>query len=262
MNDITATIPVRPRRLKPGDTIGIVAPASPFDQGDFDAGCALLQELGFKLRTADGLFARQGYLCGSDRQRAAQLHQVFADDAVHAVLCVRGGYGVLRILEALDFDLIGSHPKALIGFSDITALHQALFQKFGWVSFHGPMLSTMATADDMTLDAWRAALMGEAAVTLTSVGTDPVVFSGVARGVVQGGNLATLCHLVGTAFHPRFEGAILVLEETREPLYRIDRMLTQMKLAGVLSRTVWRGPGGFRRMRCRGRSPAAGARGF
>lgn len=223
--------PIIPRRLKKGGTIGIVAPSSPFDRDAFDRGVSILKQMAFHVKQADGLFDRQGYLAGSDARRAAQINTMFADDGVDIVMCARGGFGALKLLDGLDFDLIRGHPKALVGFSDVTTLHLALYQQTGLVTFHGPMVATLAGADNDTLTAWRAALTQGQPVRLKAGKVHPV-FSGAARGTVLGGNLATLCHLVGTPFHPVFHEAILVIEETNESLYRIDRMLTQMKLAG------------------------------
>jgi muramoyltetrapeptide carboxypeptidase len=156
---------------------------------------------------------------------------MFADNDVDAIICARGGFGALKLLDGLDYDLILTNPKVLVGFSDITALHQAIFQRTGLVTFHGPMVTTLDHADEATLGAWLAAAAEGQPVRLGAEKPYTVV-SGVARGTVSGGNLATLCHLIGTPFHPVFNEAILVIEETNEPLYRIDRMLTQMKLAG------------------------------
>lgn len=228
---MAASFPIIPRRLKTGDTIGIVAPSSPFEGDAYDKGVAVLNRLGFNIKPADGLFDSKGYLAGSDTRRIEQVNSMFADNGVDAIMCARGGFGALKLLDGLDYDLILANPKVLVGFSDITALNQAIFQKTGLVTFHGPVVTTMGHADEATLGAWLAALAEGQPVGLGAEKGYTVV-SGVARGMVLGGNLATLCHLVGTPFHPVFNETILVIEETNEPLYRIDRMLTQMKLAG------------------------------
>jgi muramoyltetrapeptide carboxypeptidase len=228
---MAATSLIIPRRLNKGDTIGIVAPSSPFEPDALDKGISVLNRMGFKTKQADGLFDGIGYLAGTDARRLAQVNAMFADNAVDAIMCARGGFGALKLLSGLDYGLIRSHPKALVGFSDITALHQGIFQKTGLVTFHGPVVTTLGEADQASLDAWRAALAGGRPVVMGAEKKYTVV-TGVARGMVSGGNLATLCHLVGTQFHPVFNDAILVIEETNESLYRIDRMLTQMKLAG------------------------------
>jgi muramoyltetrapeptide carboxypeptidase len=228
--------PLKPRRLKPGDTIGVVAPASPFEREDLERGLAVLHSLGFATRLADGVFERNEYLAGSDRQRAAQLYAMFRDTDVDAVMCARGGFGSLRILALLDYDLVRAHPKPFIGFSDITALHQAFFQRTGLVTFHGPMVCTLADSDDQTRSAWKK--------VLCSGGLPPpaaglrVVQPGRSRGTLVGGNLATLCHLVGTPFAAKYANCILFIEETGEMPYRLDRMLVQMKLAGCFDRVA------------------------
>jgi muramoyltetrapeptide carboxypeptidase len=221
----------KPHALKPGDTIGIVAPASPFDPAEFARGMEQLREMGFELRTAEGISERRGYLAGSDLQRSAQLHRMFLDDSVDAVMCARGGYGTLRLLAQLDYDLIRAHPKVFIGFSDITALHTVFQNRCGLVTFHGPTVTTLGMADAVTLDSFRRTLTTAAPFCLAVEGKR-VLRPGMAEGIFTGGNLATLNHLLGTPFASHFGGAILLIEDTHEAPYRIDRMLTQMRMAG------------------------------
>jgi muramoyltetrapeptide carboxypeptidase len=165
-------------------------------------------------------------------QRAGQFNAMIEDDRADAVMCARGGFGALRILDRLDFDAIGRQAKPLIGFSDITALHQAVFLKSGLATFHGPTVTTLASADDATLSAWYEALTNPKPLIFDLSGA-VVLHPGKARGPVRGGNLTTLCHLLGTAYLEPFYGALLFLEDTGEALYRIDRMLTQMKMTGL-----------------------------
>jgi muramoyltetrapeptide carboxypeptidase len=235
---------IRPRRLNRGDTIGIVAPSSPFDIARFEQGINLMHDLGFSTRVDDGLFRRRGYLAGSDRHRAEQFNAMVAGDGVQAVMCARGGFGALRILDYLDFDAIRHCAKPIIGFSDVTALHQAIFLKSGLVTFHGPTVTTLARSDTVTVQAWCDALTnpGPAAIDLSGA-----VFlkPGSARGVVRGGNLATLCHMLGTPYLDDFRGALVLLEDTGEALYRIDRMLSQMKMAGFFDGIAGLLLGGF-----------------
>lgn len=223
---------LKPRRLKPGDTIGIIAPASPFDSDTFEQGRTILHEMGFATKIAEGLFDRQGFLAGKDAQRMAQLHAMLSDDQVQAIVCARGGYGTLRILTKLDYELCRKKTKPFIGFSDITAMHLALQKRAGWVTFHGPMVTTLARCDDATRQSFYHMLTGQ--------GSDRLVLDharciqpGLVQGMLVGGNLTTLCHLVGTPFAGDYKGTILLLEDTGEAPYRIDRMLTQMKLAGA-----------------------------
>lgn len=232
---LAQTIPLKPRRLKPGATIGVVAPASPFKREALEQGVAVLHASGYRTRLADGLFEKNGYLAGHDRHRADQLHAMFLDQRVDAIMCARGGFGSMRILALLDYALIRSHPKPFVGFSDITALHHTIFTHTGMVTFHGPMVCTLGRADAQTRASWQAVLSGSRpAGPLT--GNHRALKPGKAKGVLVGGNLATLCHLIGTPFARNYENCILFLEETGEAPYRIDRMLVQMKLAGCFEK--------------------------
>lgn len=224
--------PVVPRALKPGDTIGIAAPAGPFDKKKLEAGVGLLESMGFKVFIPDGLFAQEDYLAGSDGHRADVLNRLFADQSIQAIMCARGGFGSLRILSRIDKDIIRNNPKIFIGFSDITAIHAFLYQRCGLVSFHGPMATTLSTGCPKTRDVFLDVLTrGKKLSIKPSKGR--IIQQGLATGPVFGGNLATLCHLTGTEYQPDLRGHILFLEDTDEPHYKIDRMLIQMKLAGV-----------------------------
>lgn len=228
---------VRVPRLKAGDTIGIVAPSGPFDRERFAQGIAIIESMGFATRTDDRIFSRRGYLAGTDSERAAQFAEMFADPGIQAVMSARGGYGALRILNALDFSAIGAAAKAFIGFSDITALHRAIYLRCGLVTFHGPMVTTLPHSDAATRHCWYASLTEPVAPPIDLSGTR-ILKPGVAEGIVAGGNLATLCHLTGTSYGTAFDGNILLLEDIGEAPYRIDRMLTQMKLAGLLDKVA------------------------
>lgn len=220
-----------PPALAPGDAIGIVAPSSPFDRKAFERGLVLLEQMGFRPILAPDLFARQGYLAGRDHQRAEQLMGMFADPGTKALICARGGYGAMRMLPHLDFDLIRRHPKMFVGFSDATALLNVLYRRCGMVVYHGPTVVQLGDAHTETRTILARILSSRQPITLRPK-TGVTLRSGATRAPVMGGNLTTLCHLVGTAFSPRFQNHILFLEERGEALYRIDRMLTQMRLAG------------------------------
>jgi muramoyltetrapeptide carboxypeptidase len=222
-----------PPRLFSGDTIGIAAPGSPFDLALFQKGVAVLVGMGFRVAFDDGLFQRCGYLAGPDAHRAALLNGLFADPAVKAIFCARGGYGTLRLIEHLQWAAICRSPKLLVGFSDVTNLHAALWSRCRLVSLHGPNVTGLALDDDSSRSALMAALTGEAPVAL-KLSEGVTLQAGAASGIVLGGNLTSLCHLIGTRFHPRFEGRLLFLEDRGEAPYRIDRMLTQMTQAGCL----------------------------
>lgn len=206
-----------------------------------------LESLGFKVKPGAHLFDRDGYLAGADTARAADINAMFADDGVDAIWCVRGGYGASRILPALDYALIGQHPKALIGYSDITALHMAIHRHVGLVTFHGPVAFRAFTPYSLA-ELRRVLWAPEAPVRL---GAPPpferaqgrldwenrvaTLVPGRARGRLLGGNLCLMSHLCGTPYFPDLRGAILFLEDVEEAYYRIDRMLTQLWLSGALA---------------------------
>jgi muramoyltetrapeptide carboxypeptidase len=225
---------VHPHRLNTGDTIGIVAPAGPFDRDLFEQGIAVIQSMGFDTKTDPRIFSREGYLAGTDASRAAQFNDMVADAEVRALMCARGGYGSIRVLEALNFAAIGSAGKALVGFSDITALHRAILLRSSLLTLHGPMVTTLPHADEESRISWYRTLTEPVAPSI-DLSHARVLKSGRAEGVLTGGNLATLCHLTGTSFGAGFGGRILLLEDIGEAPYRIDRMLTQMKMAGLFA---------------------------
>jgi muramoyltetrapeptide carboxypeptidase len=228
--DIAQITPLKPRRLASGATIGIAAPASPFNKEALGQGVAVLRRAGYQVRLADGLFDAHGYLAGSAAHRAAQLHALFADDTVDALMCARGGFGCIHLLPLLDFDLIRANPKPFVGFSDITVLHQAFFLQTGLVTFHGPMVCTLRPDQETTLNSWQHALVHSSPLHF-QVAQGHGICPGQTEGILVGGNLANLCHLTGTPFGANYRGCILFIEDTGEALYRIDRMLTQMQLA-------------------------------
>lgn len=224
---------VLPPRLQLGDRIGIAAPSSPFESETFNQGVDMLRRLGFEPVVPQGVFEKEDYLAGSDGHRADQLSALFADDSIRGIICARGGYGSLRILSQMNFDLVQAHPKVLVGFSDVSTLLSAISQQCGLVTFHGPMVTTLASAAEMTRQGFLSAVSGDQPLIIRA--EKPVVLqSGRGSGPVAGGNLTTLCHLLGTPFEPNWKGHILFLEDINEALYRVDRMLTQLKLAGCL----------------------------
>ena len=236
--------PVRPARLLPGDVVGLVDPASAtWEPIDIDVVEDTLAALGLVARRGAHLLDRRGSLAGTDRNRAADVMTMFTDPSVKAVLPIRGGWGCARLLPHLDFNAIARQPKVLLGYSDLTALVLPIHARTGLVTFHGTNgASTWNTtsADFFT----RVVMHGEAVIftnprdkgeTLaqTEYRTKTIV-PGVARGRLLGGNLSVLTALLGTPYLPDFTGAILFLEDVNEAPYRIDRMLTQLALAGVL----------------------------
>ncbi len=220
-----------PARIKPGDTIGIVAPAGPFDRQTFLRGVHTIEDMGFEIFIPPGLFEKNRYLAGSDNHRVQLVNQLFADTSVDAIICARGGYGSMRILSLLDYDAIQSNPKVFIGFSDITTLLSVLFSRCNLVTFHGPVITSLADASEETKLSLFSNLTSDNNQEIFLSGGKTII-PGVASGEVCGGNLTMLCHLVGTPFAPDFENKILFLEDRGEAPYRIDRMLVHMALAG------------------------------
>lgn len=232
-----SNIPVKPPRLAPGDTIGIVSTASPFNRERFNKGVAVLKSMGFRVSFDDDLFIEQGYLAGSDIHRADQVNRLFVDRKIKAIVCARGGFGAMRVLSLLDYEAIKKHPKIFVGFSDISALLSVLDTRCGLVAFHGPMVTTLADAGQETKGALLAALTSDVKLELAPA-NGRVIEPGRAFGPIAGGNLTTLCHLVGTPFAPSYNGKIVFFEDKGEAAYRIDRMLSQMKLAGCFEGVV------------------------
>lgn len=213
-------------------TLGLVAPASGFERPRFEKGLALLKSLGFRVRTDVRIFAETGYLAGSDADRAALLTELFADDGIDAVMCVRGGYGSMRLLPLLDLSALVRTGKPLIGFSDCTALFCALYAHGGTGCIHGPVVTQMGDLDPDSLAAFETFMAGD---ILTYTPEQSLCLRpGRAAARFFGGNLTVLTHLAGTAYFPDLRGHILFLEDQNEALYKIDRMLTQLKLMGVL----------------------------
>ncbi|MFC3795038.1 S66 peptidase family protein [Sphingobium agri] len=235
---------VKPPRLRPGDIVGLVEPAGFTDDlFDLDVVKETIVAMGLKPKPARHLLERHGYLAGKDEDRAADLNAMFADREVKAVFAVRGGWGCARILPYLDFTTIRANPKLLIGFSDITALHMAFAARAGFTTIHGP--NAASSWPRFSWDAFRAIAFDGATPLLTNPqakedrlvplgGRIRTFGSGRASGRLLGGNLTVLTALMGTGWLPDFTGAILFLEDVDEAPYRIDRMLTQLSLAGVL----------------------------
>ena len=221
-----------PPALRPGDRVAVIAPASGFDRAAFDAGLALLSNR-YHVEHASGVFERQRYLAGSDARRLAELTAALADPAIRAVFCARGGYGATRLLTRLDASGLPGTPKALVGFSDITALHLWL-QAHGRVSIHGPVLTQLPRLSSATCTRLFELLeSARPAPPLTGTAT---YVAGVAEGPLLGGNLSVFTRLLGTPYMPALDGAILLLEDQGERPYRLDRMWTHMQLAGVFAR--------------------------
>jgi muramoyltetrapeptide carboxypeptidase len=235
----------RPPRLRAGDTVGLIEPATASDEA-FQL--TLVEEaiaaMGLKSKRGASVLGRHGYLANTDEKRAADVNAMFADPDVRAIFAVRGGWGSARLLPYLDWKLIRANPKLLIGFSDITALHMAIAAHGGFTTIHGP--NGGSAWGKASVEHFKAVAFDGATPTLTNpdAGEDRLVQrrwrtqaigQGKARGRLLGGNLTVLTALAGTPWLPDFKGAILFLEDVDEAEYRIDRMLTQLGQAGVLS---------------------------
>jgi muramoyltetrapeptide carboxypeptidase len=235
----SSTIPrIKPPALRPGDTVGIVAPASSVKRGDLEAGCEGLRRAGYRPFYFDSILEQDLYFAGSVERRARELEEMFARDEVRAIVCARGGYGANYLLPVLDLEKIKTHPKIFVGYSDHTALLTYFADAVGLVSFHGPMVAKDWARDNgVDMASWQAALAGAAAWEL-NVGAGSGVSGlaeGSAEGILYGGCLSILVASLGTPYEIRTEGTILFLEDVAEKPYRIDRMLMQLKLAGKLN---------------------------
>jgi muramoyltetrapeptide carboxypeptidase len=244
-----ASTAIKPKRLAAGDTVMLVSPASAtFNSLELQIARESLEALGFKVKTGEHMMERHGYLAGADKARADDINHAFADRSVSAVHAIRGGWGSARVLPYLDFDVIRRNPKVLIGYSDITALLLSIYGKTGLITFHGPI--GLGRWDAWSLEYFKRVLLNGERVTysnkqgisadrnsLTQVEFRTLTITpGKARGRLLGGNLTVLTTILGSPYLPDWDGAILFCEDVHEDLYRIDRMLTQLKLAGVLGR--------------------------
>ncbi len=228
-NDQSLTL--RPGRLAKGSKVGLVAPASALSRSAFEQTLENIQSLDFEVTYTDNLRVRSGFLSGTDEQRANDLHQMFMDDSVEGIICARGGYGSGRLLPLLDFDIIRANPKVLLGFSDITALHQAIYHNTGLITFHGPVGAS--TFNDFTRDYLEDVCMKGKRVKIKPDDVD-IIFEGSTAGKLIGGNLSLLASQVGTPYQPSYRDHILFIEEIGESTYRVDRMLTQLKQSKAL----------------------------
>ncbi|HEU4454917.1 MAG TPA: LD-carboxypeptidase [Longimicrobium sp.] len=227
---------IRPPALAPGARIALVAPAGPLGEGAVDRAVERVRGWGYEAWEGDSARGRHGFLSAPDEARAADFNRALRDPSVDAIWSLRGGYGVMRILPDIDWDALAARPRPVIGFSDITALHLGI-QRLGIVSFHGPHPATVEL-NDFSADALRRILESPepAGVLPFPAGRDraETIHGGTAEGRLIGGNLALIAATLGTEYAIRAEGAILFLEEIGEAPYRVDRLLTQLRLAGVL----------------------------
>ena len=228
-----ALAPLRlPPPLAPGARVALVAPAGPLGgPADVERGEANARALGWEPVVGRYVLGRHGYFSGTDEERLADLQWALRDAAVDAVWCLRGGYGTMRLLDALDYDALARHPKAVLGYSDVTALHAAVGRHAGLVAFHGPV--ARARLPEASARSLHLALAQEGDPCGLAPGSR-CLRGGTASGRLVGGNLALLAALAGTPYAPDLRDAILVLEDVNEAVYRVDRMLRQLRLAGML----------------------------
>jgi muramoyltetrapeptide carboxypeptidase len=250
---------IKAPRLRRGDWIGVISPAGPVaDRSQIERGVRYLEQQGYRVVVGEHAHKTYGYWAGTDEERLADLHAMFLNPEVKAILCVRGGYGISRLLSRLNYRLIIRHPKILVGFSDVTSLQLALWKKCGLVTFHGPMLRADLSnrIDPFTEESfWR--------LITSAKQPKPYVFSeeelthripGKSVGRLLGGNLSLVVSLLGTPYQPDYREALLFLEEVAEEPYRIDRMLMQLSNAGVLNQISGILTGQF--AHCRTRDPS------
>ncbi|WP_247712904.1 S66 peptidase family protein [Qipengyuania intermedia] len=229
---VAATRPGRAPRLQAGDKVALVAPASAVAQAEIKRARHWVSSMGLVPQFGANAEAQYGYLAGTDAQRAADLNAAFSDQDVRGIFAIRGGYGAARILPLLDWPTIRANPKLFIGYSDNTALHLAIAREAGFPTLHAPNAASPWNEAASWESLWRLAFTGE--MPKIDLAADRVLKSGRGEGRLLGGNLTILSTLMGTGRLPALEGAVLFLEDVNEEPYRIDRMLQQLKLAGVL----------------------------
>jgi muramoyltetrapeptide carboxypeptidase len=230
--------PRYPAALRPGDQVRLVSPAGPTHPERVTHGIDLLESWGLKVTLGDYAFGRTGFLAGTDDQRLADLNDAFRDPDVRGVICTRGGYGSQRIVDGIDFAAVAADPKILMGFSDITAVQFALWRGARLVTLHGPGAAWLPErTPEASMESWRRAMMTTDPIVIPRVDaeeTAAVCVPGTATGPLLGGNLCLIEAALATVDFPDLTGAILLLEEIEEEPYRIDRMLTHLRRAGVL----------------------------
>src|ERR1022692_365457 len=226
---------IKPPALRPGDMVGVVAPASNVKRGDLEAGCEGLRRAGYRPFYFDTILDQDLYFAGSVQRRARELEEMFVRDEVRAIVCARGGYGANYLLEALDLEKIRAHPKIFVGYSDLTTLLTYFADAAGLVTFHGPMVAKdWLHEDGVDLASWQSALAGTTAwqPNLGAGSGVSGLVEGAAEGKLYGGGLSILVASLGTPYEIRTEGTVLFLEDLAAKPFQIDRMLMQLKLAG------------------------------
>jgi muramoyltetrapeptide carboxypeptidase len=231
---------IKPLALRPGDKVGIVAPASNIKREALEAGCSGLRRLGYEPVYSDSILDRDLYFAGSPERRVRELEEMFERDDIRAIICARGGYGSNYLLpglnsNALDLKHIAAHPKIFVGYSDLTALLTTFTDAANFVTFHGPMVTKdFATDDGVDLASWQNAVRGVAEWEITDDSGARSLVTGQADGILYGGCLSILVAALGTPYDINTAGTILFIEDIAAKPYQVDRMLMQLKFAGKL----------------------------
>ena len=234
--------PCLPQPLQPGDTIGLFSPAGPVRNiKKLQRGMDILRAMGFRLKLTNDIIPQTNpdiYLSAPDNERAAQLHSLWNDREVCGLMAVRGGFGCLRILGMIDFLLMTETPKMLIGFSDISGLLMATLTRANLISLHGPMVTSLGLSDDASIQSLYDNITGNWQTYQTNQKTEKetILRSGIGHGKLLPGNLTTLVHLIGTPWEPVWENSILIVEDTGDPLYKLDRLFTHLYSGGKLKK--------------------------
>lgn len=227
---------VKPKALKRGDTLGLIAPASPiYEESVFNKMLKDVEGLGYKIKLGKHVKNRNGYLAGTDTDRAQDLMDMFGNPEIDGIICTRGGWGSNRIIDKIDYDLVRQNPKVFCGFSDITSLHMAFYTQSGLHTFHGPVGKSVW--NELTTAAFKLMVETTQKPLFSVPDGEEDAFTitpGKANGKLFGGNLTVLVSMIGSQYLPSFQDSILFLEDIGENIYRIDRMLTQLKLSGIL----------------------------
>ena len=230
---------IRPKALKKGDTVAIIAPASPADKNLIDSCINSLENLGLNVVVGKSCTSEYGFLSGTDDIRANDINSMFANKSINGIFAIRGGYGCARLLNLIDFNLIKKNPKVFIGYSDITALHIAINQKSKLITYHGPMVSTelIKGLDEYSFNYYNKFLFcNDNMIELCNPIENPIktINPGIAEGKLIGGNLSLICSSLGTKYEINTKNKILFLDEVGEVPYKVDRMLTHLKQSGKL----------------------------
>ncbi|WP_277674319.1 S66 peptidase family protein [Piscibacillus halophilus] len=232
---------ILPKAIQPGDTIGVIAPASPPNLSNLKKAIPFFENLGLKVKVGKYVEKVYGYLAGTDEQRLEDLHNMFLDQEVDAIICAGGGYGTGRIAASINYDIIKTNPKIFWGYSDITYLHTAIRQQTGLVTFHGPMLASDIGKDDFhphSKESFNQLSEPEEIIYDESYSKLTTICEGEAKGPIVGGNLSLIVNSIGGDYEIDTRGKLLFIEDVDEPPYRIDSFLSQLKHAGKLDDAV------------------------